>query len=154
MARAGSRGGSRNLLPDVASRYLRRRAEEIAGVALVAVAAALAVALVGFDAGDPSLNTAGAAVARIANPLGLPGAMVADLLLQSLGVASALLVLLPAIWGWRMLRHEAIGRPALRIGLLPPTLALATLAAAAAPVPPTWPLRAGLAAAAQGLHGR
>ena len=144
MARAGSRGGSRTLLPDVASRYLRRRAEEIAGVTLVALAAALAVALVGFDVGDPSLNTAGAAVARVANPLGLPGAIVADVLLQSLGVASALLVLLPAIWGWRMLRHESIGRPALRIGLLPPTLALATLAAAAAPVPPTWPLRAGL----------
>jgi S-DNA-T family DNA segregation ATPase FtsK/SpoIIIE len=145
MARASSRGQTRTLLPDVASRYLKRRAAEIAGVALVALAAALAVALVGFDAADPSLNTAGAAAGRdVANPLGLVGAVVADLLLQSLGVASALLVLLPAVWGWRMLRHEAIGRPALRVVLLPPALAFATLAAAAAPVPPTWPLRAGL----------
>ncbi|MEQ9524810.1 MAG: DNA translocase FtsK 4TM domain-containing protein, partial [Thalassobaculum sp.] len=132
-------------MPDVASRYLKRRAAEIAGIVLVALAAALAVALVGFDVADPSLNTAGAAGGReIANPLGLAGAVVADLLLQSLGVASALLVLVPAIWGWRLLRHEAIGRPALRVALLPPALALATLAAAAAPVPPTWPLRAGL----------
>src|SRR3546814_9516502 len=64
MARAGSRGETRALLPDVASRYLRRRAEEIGGVVLVALAAALAVALVGFDAADPSLNTAGVASGR------------------------------------------------------------------------------------------
>jgi len=145
MARASSRNQTRTLLPDVASRYLKRRAAEIAGVVLVALAAALAVALVGFDVADPSLNTAGAASAgEIANPLGLAGAVVADLLLQSLGVASALLVLLPAVWGWRLLRHEAIGRPALRVALLPSALALATLAAAVAPVPPAWPLRAGL----------
>src|SRR5690606_17352457 len=75
---------------------------------------------------------------------GYTGAVIADLLLQSLGLASALLVLLPAIWGWRMLRHERIGRPALRVALLPLALLLATLAAAPAPVPPTWPLRAGL----------
>jgi len=142
MARAGSRGETRTLLPDAASRYLRRRAEEVGGITLVALAAALAVALVGYDPADPSLNAAGSGV--VANPLGRPGAIAADLLLQSLGVASALLVLLPAVWGWRVLRHEPIGRPALRIALLPPTLALATLAAAAAPVPPAWPLRAGL----------
>ncbi len=146
MARASSRGETRTLLPDVASRYLRRRAEEIIGVVLVALAAALAVALVGFDIADPSMNTAGSAArsAQIVNPLGITGAITADLLLQSLGVASALLVLMPAIWGWRLLRHETIGRPALRVALLPIALALATLAAAAAPVPPTWPLRAGL----------
>src|SRR3546814_4309173 len=108
MARAGSRGETRAVLPGVASRYLRRRAEEIGGVVLVALAAALAVALVGFDAADPSLNTAGVASGRpVLNPLGYAGAVVADLLLQSLGLASALLVMLPAIWGWRMLQ---IGR--------------------------------------------
>ncbi|MEQ8396191.1 DNA translocase FtsK 4TM domain-containing protein [Thalassobaculum sp.] len=146
MARASSRGETRTLLPDVASRYLRRRAEEIIGVCLVALAAALAVALVGFDITDPSMNSAGGASrsAQVANPLGITGAITADLLLQSLGLASALLVLMPAIWGWRLLRHETIGRPALRVALLPIALALATLAAAAAPVPPTWPLRAGL----------
>src|SRR3546814_6132804 len=64
MARAGSRGETRALLPDVASRYLRRRAEEIGGVVLVALAAALAVALVGFDAADPAVKPAGVASGR------------------------------------------------------------------------------------------
>src|SRR3546814_14179027 len=93
MARAGSRGETRALLPDVASRYLRRRAEEIGGVVLVALAAALAVALVGFDAAGPSLHTAGVASGPpVLNPPGNARPGGPDLLLQSPGLARARLV--------------------------------------------------------------
>ncbi|NQW12339.1 MAG: DNA translocase FtsK 4TM domain-containing protein [Alphaproteobacteria bacterium] len=144
MARATGRGETRALLPAEASRYLKRRAVELAGAVLVAASAALALALLGFDAADPSLNAAAAAGGAVANPLGAMGAAAADLLLQSLGVASAALVLIPAVWGWRILRHEAIEHPTLRITLLPLALALAAAALAAAPIPAGWPLHAGL----------
>jgi S-DNA-T family DNA segregation ATPase FtsK/SpoIIIE len=129
-------------LPVAATQYLRRRGEELGGIALIGLAGALAVALAGYAPSDPSLNAAGPGV--VANPLGYPGALVADLLLQSLGAASVLLVLIPAIWGWRILRHERIGRWPLRLVLLPTALVLATAALAVVPPPATWPLRAGL----------
>jgi S-DNA-T family DNA segregation ATPase FtsK/SpoIIIE len=130
-------------LPAAANRYLKRRGEEILGLALMGVAGLLAVALLGFDAGDPSLNTT-AAEAAVANPLGRPGALVADLVLQSLGMASALLVLVPAFWGWRVLRHERPRMLTLRLTATPFALSLASFALALAPVPLVWPLRAGL----------
>lgn len=138
-----SRGSRARFLPDAANRYLKRRGEEILGLTLMGVAALLAVALLGFDAGDPSLNTIAAAT-TVANPLGRPGALVADLVLQSLGMASALLVLVPAIWGWRVLQHERPRLLTLRLTATPFALSLASFALALAPVPLAWPLRAGL----------
>ena len=138
-----SRGGGVRFLPDAANRYLKRRGEEILGLALMGLAALLAVALLGFDANDPSLNSI-AATTAVANPLGRPGALVADLVLQSLGMASALLVLVPAVWGWRVLRHERPRLLTLRLTATPFALSLASFALALAPVPLVWPLRAGL----------
>ena len=48
------------------------------------------------------------------------------------------------MWGWRILRHETLGHPTLRLTLLPLALALAAAGLAATPVPDGWPLRAGL----------
>ncbi len=146
MARVSGGSEQRLLLPVEATRYLKRRGQELAGLLLIAVAAAVAVALVGYDSQDPSLNATGGAagVGVVANPLGWPGAVVADLLLQSLGVVSAVLVLVPAVWGWRILRHETVRRWPLRIALLPVAVALACAAVALITPPAAWPLRAGL----------
>ncbi|MDF1794288.1 MAG: DNA translocase FtsK 4TM domain-containing protein [Thalassobaculaceae bacterium] len=142
MARASGGNDNRTLLPVEATRYLQRRGEEAGGLALIAAAGLLAVTIGAYDPSDPSLNAAGSGI--IAHPLGLTGAIVADLLLQSLGAASALLVLIPAVWGWRILRHESIGRWPLRIALLPLSMVLATAALALIAPPAAWPLRAGL----------
>jgi len=141
MARA-SGDDNRTLLPVEATRYLQRRGAEVCGLLLIALAGLLAVTVGGFDADDPSINAAGSGA--VANPLGEPGAIVADLLLQSLGAASALLVLVPAVWGWRIMRHEPVGRWPLRIALLPVSMILATAALAVVTPPVSWPLRAGL----------
>jgi len=140
---AGKDGGGR-FLPAEMSQYLRRRLVEFAGVALMLAAAVLAVALVGFDAGDPSLNVSGAGAGAVANPLGLPGAIVADLVLQSLGLAGGLLALVPAVWGWRIMRHDGLAQVPLRLAVWPIGVCLACFALSVAPVPEVWPLRAGL----------
>ena len=142
MARASGSNENRTLLPVEATRYLQRRGEEAGGLALIAGAGLLAATIGAYDPADPSLNAAGAGT--VSHPFGYIGAVVADLLLQSLGAASALLVLIPAVWGWRILRHERVGRWPLRIALLPLSMVLATAALALITPPAAWPLRAGL----------
>ena len=134
-------------LPAALSRYLRRRGEEIVGILLMAVGAALAVILVGFDVADPSLNTATGLLGSsdgVANPLGYPGAVIADLLLQSVGLVAGVLALVPTVWGWRIMRHDPVRAVSLRLAALPIALCLICLGLSAAPVPEMWPLRAGL----------
>jgi S-DNA-T family DNA segregation ATPase FtsK/SpoIIIE len=142
MARASGSNENRTLLPVEATRYLQRRGEEASGLALIAGAGLLAATIGAYDPADPSLNAAGAGT--VSHPFGYIGAVVADLLLQSLGAASALLVLIPAVWGWRILRHERVGRWPLRFALLPLSMVLATAALALITPPAAWPLRAGL----------
>lgn len=142
MARASGGNDNRTFLPVEATRYLQRRGEEAGGLVLIAAAGLLAVTIGAYDASDPSLNAAGSGT--VVHPFGRIGAILADLLLQSLGAASALLVLVPAVWGWRVLRHEKVGRWPLRIALLPASLVLATAALALITPPAAWPLRAGL----------
>ena len=138
------------LLPDEASGFFKRRGHELAGVLLLSTAFLLAVALVTHDPSDSSLNTVG--VAGVVNGggggagrnlLGLPGAMVSDVLLQSLGLATVALVSVLTMWGWRFLSHRRVARLLTRLAVLPiAILALAT-ALALAPVPQGWPLRTG-----------
>ena len=142
MARASGGNENRTLLPVEATRYLQRRGEEAGGLALIAAAGLLAATIGAYDPADPSLNAAGSGA--ISHPFGFVGAVIADLLLQSLGAASALLALIPAVWGWRILRHERVGRWPLRIALLPLSMVLATAALALITPPAAWPLRAGL----------
>ena len=96
------------LLPDEVRGTIHRRIREIGGVALLALAAAAAVALASWSVQDPSLSHATPAPVR--NLLGLPGAIIADLLMQLIGIASLALVLPIAVWGWRLLTHRSLDR--------------------------------------------
>ena len=75
----------------------------------------LAVALATWSVQDPSLSHATNAPVR--NLLGVPGAIVADLLMQLLGIAPLALVLPIAIWGWRLATHRPLDRERLRLAL-------------------------------------
>ncbi|HEY2752233.1 FtsK/SpoIIIE family DNA translocase [Phenylobacterium sp.] len=115
------------------------------GVA-AAAGAALAVAFATYNAADPSLNSASAAAPT--NALGAPGAALADLGVQSLGLASALAVLTIIVLG---LCRAAASEPAasrwhLRLRALAGAGGVFALAAALAwPAPPiAWPLAKGL----------
>ena len=130
------------LSPPGAAAFLKRRLIELSGGALAAAALLFALALASFDAADPSLNTAtGQAAANLA---GYGGAIVADLALQGLGLAAAVLIVAPLAWAWRLVTAHRLDRPWLRLGLLPVCLVASAAGCAALPQPDVWPLAAGL----------
>ncbi len=124
--------------------FLRRRLVELAGLAAVAAALLLLAALASYHPGDPSGSRATDDLPL--NWLGRPGAIAADVALQSLGLACLALAAVLLAWGWQLLRHGRLRRWWLRITLLPLALTAAAMALAALPAPETWPagLRTGL----------
>ncbi len=137
-----SRNATSSFMPPGFRPFVRRRLVEGAAFLVLLVAGALAVALAGFNPGDPSLDTAIARTAQ--NPLGFPGAVTADLLMQSLGLAAWLIPLTLTAWAWRIGSHRGLTLPALHVAALPVALLLTVIALAPVPVPDDWPLRAGL----------
>ncbi|MPY71167.1 MAG: cell division protein FtsK [Alphaproteobacteria bacterium] len=129
-------------LPPAASRFLRRRLTEAAGLLLAAAGLAIAAALASYNAADPSINVANAGTAQ--NWLGAPGAWTADILMQTMGVAGWIAAAVLIVWGWRVGLRRPMGRAWLRITALPACLLLTAVALAALPVPQGWPLEAGL----------
>src|ERR1700735_3432716 len=79
---------------------LRRRVREVSGVILIAFALMTALALATWSVDDPSLSHA--TDAHVHNLLGRPGAIVADLMMQLLGLGSLALLLPVGIWGYRL----------------------------------------------------
>jgi S-DNA-T family DNA segregation ATPase FtsK/SpoIIIE len=121
---------------------LRRRLREICGLALIVLAMLLAVALATWSVQDPSLSHATRAPVR--NLLGAPGAVVADVLMQLLGVAAIALVLPVAIWGWRLVTHRPLHRERIRVAIWIVAVLLAAGCIACLPHGAAWPLPAGL----------
>ena len=101
---------------------LRRRLLETLGFALLLACFLLMLALLTYDPRDPSLNTAIDAAPH--NFLGYSGAVLADLLRQSLGFAA---FLIPAVlfgWCFRLLLNRPLKSLWLKVALLPLVLAL------------------------------
>ena len=133
---------SLSFLPDAVRDTLRRRLRELGGVTLIVLAVLLGLALATWSVQDPSLSHATNAPVR--NMLGVSGAIVADLLIQLLGVAALALVLPVAIWGWRLATHRPLQRERIRLGFWILAVLLAAACAAALPRSTTWPLPVGL----------
>ncbi|MGE0257332.1 MAG: DNA translocase FtsK 4TM domain-containing protein [Alphaproteobacteria bacterium] len=96
------------------------------GIALMVASALLCLALLTYNQSDPSLDTAAAAPPR--NYLGYSGAVVADLLLQYLGLAAYLLPAAILGWAFGLLLQHPLRRPVRKLMQL--VLALALGAAA------------------------
>jgi S-DNA-T family DNA segregation ATPase FtsK/SpoIIIE len=107
------------------------------GIALLAALGALWLALVSWSVADPSLSHATGGAVR--NALGGPGAIVADLLLQTLGLAAAAALLPPMIWGLELVFSQRLDAPRAKAIYLP--LALIGIAGAPAASSPAagWP---------------
>ena len=120
----------------------RRRAVELLGVGLLAVALALAVALWGHDPNDPSLNNATGGPST--NPLGQFGASVADMAKQTIGLASWLVALVLPLWGLRLILGRPLNWPWLPVVALPLALLAAAAYLATWPLPEQWPYWVGL----------
>jgi S-DNA-T family DNA segregation ATPase FtsK/SpoIIIE len=121
---------------------VRRRLRELAGLGLIALAFTGATALATWSVQDPSFSHATNAPVR--NMLGIQGAIAADLLMQLLGLASVVLVLLVAILGWRLLTHRPLYRERWRLLLWIVAAIFAAAFASCLPRTATWPLPTGL----------
>ncbi len=124
---------------------IRRRFAELGGYALGLASALLLLALVSYDAADPSLDTA--TTGPIHNLLGMAGAAVADLLLQLFGLAAALPVFALAAWSFRLFAGRGTAGSLGRFVAL--LLAMPVLAGVFGSLPGphgmrlTWPVPAG-----------
>ena len=113
--------------------FLRKRSDECLGVAFVMLGVMLAAALMTYHAGDPSWNRAASEPAQ--NALGSFGANLADMLKQTVGWMSAIVVVSLFGWAWRlMLKDDGLAVRwrfvALLITLVSGSCLLALLAAA------------------------
>ncbi len=129
-------------LSDDLRNAIRKRVGELFGLALLLVALLLTVALATWSVQDPSLSHATDAPVR--NWLGRSGAIFADLSIQLFGLASVLLVLPLAMWGWLLLTHRAPGRPGTRALFWLAALVLGAAFASCLPRTAGWPLPAGM----------
>jgi S-DNA-T family DNA segregation ATPase FtsK/SpoIIIE len=105
---------------------LKRRLVEALGFVLLLGCLLLVLTLLTYDARDGSLNTAVDATPR--NFLGHDGALLADLLWQSLGLASFLIPILLLAWSLRLLLNRQLRSTWPRLALLPVILVLGALA--------------------------
>jgi S-DNA-T family DNA segregation ATPase FtsK/SpoIIIE len=130
------------MMPEPTRIFMQRRFQELAGLLIIGMTAALGIALASWSVSDPSLNHS--TDAPVHNAFGHEGAIVADLLMQLIGV-SAIAILAPlALSGWRILSHQS-GRGSM-VRLKYWILGIVAAAAVASLLPTTdrWPLPTGL----------
>src|SRR5215212_4464035 len=121
---------------------IRRRVSESGGIALITLSALITISLATWSVQDPSLSHATDGPVR--NFLGTPGAVGADLLMQLFGLASTVLVLPVAVWGWRIATHRPFDREWMRLSFWLAGTAFAAGFAACLPKSDHWPLPTGL----------
>jgi len=112
-----------------------------AGAALFIAAAALSLALLTWSAADPSFSHVTNASTR--NLIGPAGAILADLLMQLLGLAGILVVLPPLMWAASLARGEPLARWRSKIALAPLGMVAIAGALSALPITAGWPLHHG-----------
>ena len=123
----------RSFLPDAMQGFLARRLIDGAGAACLIGGAALLLTLASYHRTDPSFDTATIDSRGIANWLGLPGAYLADLVIQVFGFAGAVPALVLFGWGGALLARRGIAPIWRRLMTL--ALAMLLLGAALAVIP-------------------
>jgi DNA segregation ATPase FtsK/SpoIIIE, S-DNA-T family len=142
MASRGRAKWRRKLLPGAVESGLRRIVLGTYGLGIVTVACAAWASLATWSVHDPSFNNATRAAPR--NLLGGWGAVVADLAIQSLGLASIFLFLPLAAWGWHLVFRTTPKHRRLRLLAWPAAVILLAATLSALPQPKSWPLPNGL----------
>src|SRR3954467_14805542 len=96
-------------IPRAVRRFVRNRLFEVFGLALFFASAAVGVALATWSPADPSLNRA--IDGPVSNLLDYGGAVIADELMQFLGLASLAVAAVPMAWSARLMSHDSIPHP-------------------------------------------
>lgn len=146
MARAARRSSVELVWDAVRYGWAQPWSARFRGGVICVVGAGLLLAVATYDAADPSLNAATGRPAT--NALGGPGAALADIVMQSLGLSGWVAALLMLVFGLTRVSQPdpAAHRRDLRIRALVAGLGLLALAGllAAPPHPAAWPLARGL----------
>ena len=129
-------------VPAALRRFIRNRMFEFSGLVLFTGLVATGVALASWSVDDPSLNHATDQAAK--NLLGYPGAVIADELMQLMGLGVLPLTAIPMAWVVKFLGHERPERFFMAIMSWIAASFLACGAFAMLPVPSSWSLAAGL----------
>ena len=132
----------RRLLPGSVESGLRQLLFRGYGLGIVAASCLAWASLATWSIYDPSFNNATQAAPR--NVLGSWGAILADLAMQSLGLAAIVLFLPLAAWGWHLALRTVPERRRARLLLWPLSVLLLAAALSALPQPKSWPLPNGL----------
>ena len=132
----------RRLLPGAVESGLRQILFRGYGLGIVAASCLAWASLATWSIYDPSFNNATQAAPR--NVLGSWGAILADLAMQSLGLAAIVLFLPLAAWGWHLALRTVPERRRARLLLWPLAVMLLAAALSALPQPKSWPLPNGL----------
>ena len=130
------------LLPEAVTEFLKKSFIRGWGAVLVIFALAVYASFLSYDTHDPSWNNE--VVGPVGNWLGAPGAHVADLLLQSLGLGAVVLIFPFITWGWRVISLQGLPFLFRHLLLLPITVLLASLATSLFPASSAWPLPTGM----------
>jgi S-DNA-T family DNA segregation ATPase FtsK/SpoIIIE len=113
----------------------------VIGLAVMAVCLAGFVSLLTWSMSDPSLMHATPGQPR--NLLGGPGAIVADLMMQTLGMGGVFALLPPTFWALQMITRACVPRFKSKLFFWPIAVAFLAAALSAAPTISAWPLRYG-----------
>ncbi|MFY7958983.1 MAG: DNA translocase FtsK 4TM domain-containing protein, partial [Elsteraceae bacterium] len=103
----------RMLLPPEGALFIRRRIEEVIGLALIIGSAMLLLAWLSYAPTDPSPLRA--APGPVKNLFGAPGAAATDVGVQAFGLGYLLFIAVLSIWGWRLFAHRGLNRLAMRV---------------------------------------
>ena len=112
------------------------------GTLLLAIVIAVWVSLLTWNVTDPSLTHATGG--NVSNVIGPIGAIVSDLLLQTLGFTSVILTLAPMFWAIELLNGERVWNFRTKAAFVPPSVLLLAGALSSLPVSSNWPLHHGM----------
>jgi len=112
------------------------------GLFILGCVAMAFVALATWSVTDPSLSYA--TDEKVGNFLGFPGAVFADFAMQFLGLASALALIPPAIWGWSKVLQRDITALRKRLMIWPLAILSSAAVLSSFSVPSNWPLPVGM----------
>jgi S-DNA-T family DNA segregation ATPase FtsK/SpoIIIE len=122
--------------------FARRQLGRLAGLALFCAAAFVLAALGTWNVADPSFSHA--TDAPITNAMGYPGAVVADLAMQFLGLSSVACLTPAVIWGLFLVSGRRVDKFSRRGAAWVGAALLAAAIIGCVTPPPTWPLPTGL----------
>ena len=132
----------RQLMPNAMANGLRDRVRQVVGAALLATILVSWLSFLSWSIDDPSLFHATTLAPH--NWLGRPGAIGADLLLQTFGIAALAALLPPMFWGAALLQRQAVTKLARNLSAYLAAIVSLASAAASLPIPRSWPLHHGL----------